>query len=280
MEYKNLTEASLMTVVNLVNEVFKDYIIPVHWTIQSFEKDIVENSISLENSFVVYENNEPIGFSIVSVRGERGRIDSIGLLKKYRGTGISSEILTRTMETLKWKGIRDVVLEVEDSEKRAIKFYQKHNFKLKRKLESLMYDIKKTEEPEYKYLPEDGKWVHDMAVSALNNLHRKPNWQREPKTLGLSEGRYIVEKIVSKGFTIGYIVWGTNEDNAFIVDISPIVDETKFYDLFKDALKRLSAEKNKVIMVSVPEDDPLSKVAKELDFKPFLTQWEMEKKIH
>ncbi len=46
-EFKPLNEVSISILVNLVNEVFKDYVVPVRWTYDSFTMDIKENSISL-----------------------------------------------------------------------------------------------------------------------------------------------------------------------------------------------------------------------------------------
>lgn len=280
MNYKKLSEVSFVTVVNLVNKVFEDYIVPINWTISSFERDIIENTISLDSSFLVYENDAPIGFSIVSIRKNRGRIDSIGLLKEYRGKGVSSEILSRTIETLKWKGVESIKLEVEENEKVAVKFYEKHGFKVKRKLESLKYSNSYPNKPIYEYTKEANHWVHEMAISALNNVHRKPNWQREAKTLEMSGDKYNIDKISSKGFNIGYLVWGSNQDNTYIVDVSPSVDSTKYKDIFSDSVTKLLQIKDTIIIVSVPQDDPLNKVAKDYGFDIFLTQIEMEKKIH
>lgn len=281
MEFKKASEVPKVTIVDLVNNTFKDYTVPVNWTITSFEYDIRENSVSLEDSYIVYEDNNPIGFSLVSVRGARGRIDAFGFLKEYRLKGYGSELLYYTTEKLKWKGITKVTLEVVDEETSAKKFYLKHGFKEKRILESFIKYIDKIEYPKFKYVQTDYKYVHDRAVEALHYIGRKPNWQREPKTLELSRDRYQMERITSKGFTIGYVVWGTTKEGAFIVDISPIIDESKYVEIVEDFLNRLAHMNFKsVTIVSLPEDDILYSIIKDKEFTPFLKQVEMEKRIH
>ncbi|AEX85374.1 acetyltransferase [Marinitoga piezophila KA3] len=281
MDFKKASEVSKGIIVDLVNKTFADYEVPVNWTLTSFELDIRENSISLDDSYIVFEDEKPIGFSLVSIRGARGRIDAFGFLKEYRLKGYGSELLYYTLEKMKWKGISKVTLEVVDTETSAKKFYAKHGFKEKRVLESFIRYLEKTDEIKFGYSIVDHKWIHDRAVEALHYIGRKPNWQREPKTLDLSYDRYQMEKITSKGFSIGYVVWGMTSKGAFIVDVAPLVDETKYEDIVKDLLNRFADLKFKdVTMVSLPEDDPLNKILKKFNFNVFLKQVEMEKRIH
>ncbi|KAF2955263.1 GNAT family N-acetyltransferase [Marinitoga sp. 38H-ov] len=281
MEFKKASEVPMVTIVDLVNNTFKDYSVPINWTITSFEYDVRENSISLDDSYIVYESGNPIGFSLVSIRGARGRIDAFGFLKEYRLKGYGSELLYYTTEKMKWRGITKIILEVVDEEKSAKKFYNKHGFKEKRILESFVKYLEKIEEPKFNYIQTDCKYIHDRAVEALHYVGRNPNWQREPKTLELSRDRYQMERITNKGFTIGYVVWGTTKEGAFIVDISPIIDESKYEEIVQDFLNRLAFMNFKsVTMVSLPENDPLYNILKKKEFSPFLKQIEMEKRIH
>jgi ribosomal protein S18 acetylase RimI-like enzyme len=278
--YRSLKDVSPVEVIRLVNNVFKDYIVPIDWNLKSFEKDVKEYSISLNDSFVCYDDGNPIGFSIVSHRGELGRIDSIGVLPQYRGEGIASEIIYRTIENLKWKGVKKIILEVEQNEKRAINFYKKHGFKAKRKLISLNLKTASKEKYNYKYVEEDNIWLKENAFKAKTNLGRKPNWQRHPQTLEKSEDRYRIEKVVEWGYTIGYVAWGENVDNVYIVDASPIDDKTPFKEFISDVVKRVTEKHDSVSVVAVPEDDLLYKALLDNGFKEFLIQVEMKEKIH
>ncbi|WGS65588.1 GNAT family N-acetyltransferase [Marinitoga aeolica] len=281
MKFKKASEIPKVAIVDLVNQTFKDYTVPINWTITSFEYDVRENSISLDDSYIVFEDDKPIGFSLVSIRGARGRIDAFGFLKEYRLKGYGSELLYYTIEKMKWKGITKVTLEVVDEELSAKKFYKKHGFKEKRILDSFIKYLDKTNESKFKYVKTDYKCIHDRAVEALHYIGRNPNWQREPKTLELSRDRYQMERITQKGFTIGYVVWGTTKEGAFIVDVSPIIDATRYDEILEDLLARF-AELNfkNVTIVSLPEDDPLYSLVKKYNFNSFLRQVEMEKRIH
>ncbi|UYP00706.1 GNAT family N-acetyltransferase [Oceanotoga sp. DSM 15011] len=279
-EYKNVTDIPTVTLINTVNEIFKDYIVPVRWDINSFEKDSKEFSISLEDSFIVYENQKPIGVSIISCRKDLGRIDSFGVKEEYRGKGIASEMLYKTIEILKWKGVKKIVLEVASMEERAIKFYEKHGFKIKRILESFHTDVPDNIPPKNTYTIEDPNWLKESSFLAKTNLKRITNWQRHPQTLYLSDQRYKIEKIKSWDYVDGYVVWGINDDNTYIVDAAPIDDVSKYDELILDIKNKLSFYKNKIIVVAVPEDDPLNEALKNNNFQVFLQQKEMQMKFH
>ncbi|WP_129409086.1 hypothetical protein [Marinitoga lauensis] len=74
---------------------------------------------------------------------------------------------------------------------------------------------------------------------------------------------------------------GTTKEGAFIVDISPIIDITRYDEILEDLLNRF-AELNfkNVTIVSLPENDPLYPLIEKYNFNPFLRQVEMEKRIH
>ncbi|RAO98797.1 hypothetical protein PW5551_07705 [Petrotoga sp. 9PW.55.5.1] len=278
--YKPLKEVSISVVIELVNEVFKDYVIPVNWNLETFEKDVKENSISLEDSFVVFSDKEPVGFSIISLRKDIGRIDSIGVKKEYRGEGLASEVMYRTIETLKWKDITRIILEVAESDERSIKYYKKHGFRIIRKLNSFVVEKKENRRNQFEYESTKSDVVYELATQAKFELGRNPNWQREPITIKLSENRYNYETIKINGKLIGYVVWGFNKDNAYIVDAAPLDKYCSYDELIKDITSKLLEIKERIILVSVPEDDPLNKALLNNGYSVFIKQNEMERKLH
>ncbi|PNR93966.1 GNAT family N-acetyltransferase [Petrotoga sp. 9PWA.NaAc.5.4] len=281
--YKPLKEVPTTTVIEFVNEVFKDYLVPVNWTLESFEKDIREYSISLEDSFVVFLNEKAVGFSIISTRNKIGRIDSIGVKEEFRGSGLASEIMFKTIENLKWKGIETLILEVVDLDKRSIRFYEKHGFREKRKLISYFKkkDTQKNSHISFYYEKTTSDIIYDMAIEAKFKLKRSPNWQRDPLTLKLSGERYNYETISSQKIgKVGYLVWGSNKDNCFIVDVAPTNENIEFDVLIQDVTFKLFSENKEIIIISVPEDDPLNEALIRNEYNKFIQQIEMERKIH
>lgn len=277
-----LNEYSLIDFINLVNEVFEDYTVPIKWDVISFELDAKENSISLKDSFIFFKEKKPIGFIVNSIRHDRARIDAMGVIKEERGTGTASFILEHATNYLKWKGIKNITLEVIEKDKRAFRFYEKHGFRKKRNLHLLVNEniTESSDNLEYKIVRVEPKYVYSLALN-LEISGRKPNWQREPITLLLADGRYNHEKISYNG-TEGYLVWGKNkEDNsAYIVDIG--TKNEKALDIItKIAINFLKKETdcNIISATSVPEDDPMFSALKNNGFLTILKQAEMNKNL-
>lgn len=272
---KLLAEFPIVRFLDLVSEVFSDYPIPINWDTLSFNLDARENSISFADSFVFLKNNKPVGFIVCCLRKNRGRIDSMGVVKEERGTGLAYRILEHALEALRWKKAETVVLEVLETETRAIRFYEKNGFRTTRRLSSL---IKENPTPVKKvvFFKADPRWIHQSSVEAMINLSRRPNWQREPATLLLASSRYKMAR-TNLLKDQGYVVWGSTEKNAFIVDCAPTRYKESYTSLFGEAVNYVCDVENKNIcsIANVPEDDPLYNAAIEIGFEKVLTQLEM-----
>jgi len=275
VEFKKLSDIPLSKTINLVNEVFSDYMIPVKWDIFSFKLDMKENSISLDDSFAMFVDDQMVGFSINALRPPRGRIDAFGVQKYFREKGIGSSLLLYSLDQLKWKGIKEVFLEVAYGD-RAAKFYQKHGFVMRRTLKSFYTDQIMSAEI-YKF---DSATIDEIYDEAIQNEKewRHPNWQREALTLKLSDDRYNHDFVIKNGQRIGYAVWGVNENGAYIIDAAPKSKE-QFNDFFKDLLSSIQAvtKASNMLLMNVPENDPLYEAAFEVKMRPFIVQWEMSK---
>lgn len=275
-----LNKYSLIDFVNLVNKVFEDYTVPVNWNVINFQLDARENSISLEDSFIFFKGEKPVGFIVNSIRRDRARIDAMGVVKEERGTGTASFILEHATNYLKWKGIKKILLEVITKDKRAYRFYEKHGFREKRKLHLLVNKDLKTESIEYRAIKVEPRYVYTLSLN-LEISGRTTNWQREPITLLLADGRYNYVKLVHRGKE-GYLVWGKNEDKStYIVDLGT-KNNDEWENFAKIAVDYLVRETNcKIISAtSVPENDPLYSALKSVGFTSLIEQSEMYKNIH
>ncbi len=277
LEVKTLNEVSLIDFVNLVNEVFKDYTIPINWDVLNFRLDLRENSLTLDLSYVFLENGKPVGFIVTGVRKDRGRIDAMGVVREKRGTGLAQKILHHALEALKWKGVERVILEVASDDARAVRFYQKNGFRELRNLYTMAKRNPEVLDVEgFRMFKTDPRWIHRAAIEAEITLQRKPNWQREPLTLLLSNGRYNLSRVIYRGEE-GFAVWGTTPDSAFIVDASPLKNARVYSKVIEGITDSIFRETRRQVITisSVPEDDPLYKAAKSCGYEAIFQQKEM-----
>jgi len=284
MDIRRIKRSDIKKLMELINDTFSDYPIPVNWTEREFELDMVENRISLEDSFFLCEDERPIGFIVIALTEKKARIDSMGVLKEKRGTGSAEYLLQHALENLKWKKVTSVNLEVIETGERAISFYKKHGFSVRRKLYTLIYDLDDYTPHVYLYKDATTHTIHELAVQASSIYSREPNWQRRPSTLENSGDRYNRQTISDpdkKGHPIGYLVWGENEDNVYIVDLHTVNPEYELLDLIQDAKRYMREEtgKKKGIIQGIPGDDDLFDDLVESGAEHLFKQLEMELRL-
>ncbi|AMW32595.1 GNAT family N-acetyltransferase [Fervidobacterium islandicum] len=277
-----LAEFPLIDFVSLVNMVFEDYVIPINWNVLSFKMDARENSISFSDSFVFLRGNEPVGFILIAVRGTRARIDAMGVVPNERGKGLADKILRHAFRHLKMRNIEQVTLEVAAADERAVRFYDKNGFRKLRNLDTFILENPQPLNMTYSALQTDNRLVYSIALSNEINIPRKVNWQREPITLMLSDGRYNLVRFHHSNLE-GYLVWGKSDENSsFIVDCAPKSSNPDDWDklllISVDYIVR-TASPSLISVVAVAEDDLLHAAIERNNFKILLTQYEMVRKL-
>ena len=88
-----------------------------------------------EGFIVADKNHKIIGFLIgVKMDFELAKILMLAVSKTYRKQKIGSELLSQFLNIINIKNIKRIELEVRTNNITAIKFYQKHGFKIKDKI--------------------------------------------------------------------------------------------------------------------------------------------------
>ena len=102
-------------IFNLEKEIFKN---------SAFNKSYMETLIKGDNSFIYTYiiDNKVCGYLMVLDSIDIYEILAIATIEKYRNKGIAQELLDKIKT-------KDIFLEVRKSNKKAINFYKKNNFK-------------------------------------------------------------------------------------------------------------------------------------------------------
>ncbi|HCW32120.1 MAG: acetyltransferase [Candidatus Peregrinibacteria bacterium GW2011_GWE2_39_6] len=102
------------------------------------KKDIFEwtkeGLMKFPNFNLVYKKNEKIIGAISAILLSKGKVEinDIAIQKKYRGQTIGSKLLKRLIKEFKKEGIKKITLWVHWSNARAIPFYYKLKFQIKK----------------------------------------------------------------------------------------------------------------------------------------------------
>jgi ribosomal protein S18 acetylase RimI-like enzyme len=280
MEIKVIKKEDISKLISLINEIFDDYPIEINWTEKDFEMDMIENRISLNDSFFLMDEGQHIGFIVMAKNARSARIDSMGVIKSRRRSGLAFYLLQHVIEHLKWKKVNEITLEVISTHDLAIRFYKKHGFSVRRNLYSLIFNL--NDYSPHRFLFKDGNAhiIHELSLRAEMIFHRNPNWQRTPLTLENSGTRYFKHVIYDankRSHPIGYVVWGENPDQAYIVDIYSVNPEYALAEIIADARRFIREETNreKCIITNLPQDDKVFEKLVESGAQTLFKQYEM-----
>lgn len=179
------------------------------------------------------------------------------------------------------KNIEEVLLEVASIDERAVRFYDKNGYRIVRNLHTMIL-----ENPEkisnignYSYIVSDSKVVYPMALNFEIQQQRHPNWQREPISLLLANGRYNYVR-VNINSEEGYFVWGkSGKESAFIVDLG--IMSGALENVVKAAVEYTVAQTGAklISIVAVPENDAMYEALCKVGFRTVLSQYEMCRKL-
>ena len=275
--FHKLEDLSKVELVNLLNSIFSDYVLRMHWTLESFERDVRENNISLSESFVMEVKGEYAGVVLLSFRGKRAKIDLMGVLSSFRREGIGFRMVDEALKIAKWNGCEQIVLEVPEKDSAAIAFYEKYGFRHKRNL--ITFFIKRPGTKGFSLKKSDSSRIIECALSAISNFKRNPEWEREPSSFTHLE-QYNFDFVEnSEGKERGYCIWQEKDSLFYVRDAGPV--KSSSYREIIGGLCGIAKDKGLTpLFPTVPDDDPLFMEATELDPQVLLKQSEMIYKIH
>lgn len=106
---------------------------------EQFKKDIKKSLNKKSNKILIFEyDKKPIGYIWLEKKYHRytqervGHISQIYLIKEHRGKGFGNLLMKKAEEFFKKHNIKKIGLTVTVSNERAIRFYKKSGFKIKR----------------------------------------------------------------------------------------------------------------------------------------------------
>lgn len=135
---RRLTDDDFDDLLNAVNSSFADYIVPFNLNKEQLKFKILSEDIVMQWSVGVFLDNKLVAFIMHGVRA----LDSkkvvynagTGVLSEYRGKGFVGKMYEFITPFLKQNEVKELVLEVIESNNSAIRAYEKDGFTVRRKL--------------------------------------------------------------------------------------------------------------------------------------------------
>jgi GNAT superfamily N-acetyltransferase len=134
------SEVPIELLHEVMEESFRDYFVNVHMELAGFQAMIQRESISLEKSVVVFDQNRPAGVGLLAYRSRASRVAAMGVVSDARGQGIGRQILQELVEAARRRRDRRIELEVIEQNIPALELYRSEGFTRIRRLVGFSHD--------------------------------------------------------------------------------------------------------------------------------------------
>jgi len=248
----------------LFNGAYADYFVPLKLDRAGLEFTIDVCDIELAASRVALEDDEPVAFALLALRGDEGWIGGMGTLPTHRRRGLGEEALGEVLSEAKIRGATSVRLEVIEQNEPARLLYEKLGFARERDLNVWVLD---SAPPQItRAQPADPAEAH--AWIRANRREQEP-WQRADETLEHMRARGRGPEALTVDGRGAALYRGNSVHQLAAHD-----DKTAAH-----LLAAIAAQGDGLRYVNVPEGDPANGALALLKAKLQLRQHEMRARL-
>ena len=134
LSYQSLSTMSFQNAHNLFNRGFEGYLVPMNLSFDAYIARLGNEGLSPELSVVAFDDEQPVGFVLQSIREVDGQMISwnggTGIVPEYRGKKLGLELMKEAERYLIKRGVSIVTLETLSENKPAIKLYEKCGYEV------------------------------------------------------------------------------------------------------------------------------------------------------
>lgn len=208
MKVIDLSQVDKQEIVQVLNESFADYIIPLQLTVEQLEMKIAAENIQLHLSVGVVDQEKLVGFMLHALNTVDGKLTAYnaatGVVPSHRGQGLVAKMYDWLLEHLAPLQVEQLVLEVIEGNNSAIRAYEKMGYHKARKLicfEGETAGISQKDIVEIKELA-DFNWPVFTTFWDI-----QPTWQNAISALENSKSRCRILGAYKGGEMVGYLLF-------------------------------------------------------------------------
>lgn len=222
MKIIDLTQVNTQDIVQVLNESFSDYIIPLQLTLEQLEIKIATENIQLDLSIGVLDDGKLVGFMLHALNTVEGKLTAYnaatGVIPSCRGQGLVGRMYAVLLERLRPLQVEQLVLEVIEGNTSAIRAYEKMGYHIARKLvcfEGEITNLNSLAQVEITEL----KAYNWPAFQAFWDI--QPSWQNAIPALEKSILRCRILGAYSEEILVGYLVFNPTSKRVLQLAVKP-----------------------------------------------------------
>lgn len=283
MNYKRCSEVDKPLIHQAFLSGYADYAIPMNITLEPFfERFFGSEGNTLEDSFIAFQNNEPVGLILGGIRTfdrfKNLRCGTLCVTPEYRGEGVSQALFHLFVQNGINQQCDRLSLEVLSDNDRAIRFYEKQGYK---KYHTISYFSKSVDDNQLKHTIVEHITIKEVDLSVAEGVRKAIlsthiNWQ--------NEADYFMQDYTAHCFTayladqiIGTLVI-TEAGKIYFLYVS---EDEREKGIARNLLAHAINERNlKKLTISMPNNIDMAEFLRKLGFmKANIEQYEMYKMV-
>lgn len=273
-EIISLENMPIQRILDTFNLSFSDYAIPMKLNLEDLTQKIRIEDISLKHSVGVKRDENLIGLILHGYRVVDGKEiyynGGTGIIPSERGNHLVGKMYKFFSENINVNN-SPVVLEVLESNEKAIKAYLGTNFKIERKLNC--YQLESNENlkinPNLKF-----QQVNELPEIIFEN--HKPSWQNNEISIRNIPQTKTIQALLNEQ-VVGYLVYNElNKKVLYVYTLANYRNQNVMCSLFSYYINHLNSKLN-LINVDV-NNQSLIEILDKIGAKSTINQYEMIKK--
>ncbi|PLP55500.1 hypothetical protein CYK37_30345 [Mesorhizobium loti] len=177
LSFLSLAHFSLAEACTALNTGYEGYIVPVAFDPASLARRIQAEHIDMVASQLLRVDGQTAGIMLIARRGRTSRLAALGISTPLRGAGIGAQAVASAIAAARTRGDERMVLEVIDSNVKAISTYTKAGFVARRTLVGYTRDAVQPAQTEDRAVPCPADSVLPLLLDAYP---KEPSWQTSP----------------------------------------------------------------------------------------------------
>ncbi|WP_353162354.1 GNAT family N-acetyltransferase [Myroides odoratus] len=208
MKVIDLSQVDKEAIVQVLNESFADYIIPLQLTVEQLENKIAAENIQLHLSVGVLDQEKLVGFMLHALNSVEGKLTAYnaatGVVPSHRGQGLVAKMYAWLLERLVPLEVEQLVLEVIEGNHSAIRAYEKMGYHKARKLICFEgeTEVNQANKPVEIQELTDFNWT---VFSSFWDI--QPSWQNSVSALENSKARCHILGAYQAEKMVGYLIF-------------------------------------------------------------------------
>ena len=180
---RTLNPDDLQSLYAAFTAAFSDYVVPLSPTREQFVELITRRGWIPELSVGEFDREAMVAFTINAAEGERAYDTGTGVAPGHRRRGLARELMARSFEVLRAHGCRTYVLEVIDSNAKAVDLYRSMGFEESRGLQCWTYAAPSSAIPAL---------LHGVPADAESWWEVQPSWQNSLASVARASAPHVV----------------------------------------------------------------------------------------